>query len=129
MMNIIALIVVALIFIGSIVRGFKKGMIQEIVSVISMIIAGVCLYLILSAIGSYRNEQIGKTIQMVIVLFVVCFVYKIVNVLFTSLKLIAKLPVIKGLNAVLGAILGAVEAVVIVIIIMEVLKFFSIALL
>lgn len=128
-MEFAASVIIILIFIGRIVRGFKKGLVQEIISLISMIIAGVCLYLILSAVGSYKDEQIGKTIQMVISLFVVCFIYKIVSVLFTSLKLISNLPIIKGLNALLGAVLGAVEAVVIVIIIVEILKFFSISLL
>lgn len=113
-MYYIALVIIALIFIARIVTGFKRGMVKEIISIISLIIAVVCIALIVSAVGSYMDEKIGKTIQMVLILFAVCIVYRLVNVLFTSLKLISELPVINWLNKLLGAVLGAGEAVLIV---------------
>lgn len=124
-----AWLIIILIFIWRVTAGFKKGLIGEIISLISMIVAGFCLVVILSAVGSYLNAQMGKLLQMILVLFVVCFIYKIVNVLFTSLKLISKLPVIKILNSLLGAVFGAAEAVVIVVILVRLLKYFSISLL
>lgn len=127
-MYYVALAIIVIIFLWRIKAGFKKGMIGEIISLISLVIAGFCLALILSAVGNYMNDQIGKVVQILIVLFVVCFIYRIANVLFTSLRLISKLPVIKGLNALLGAVLGAVEAVVIVVFAVRLLKYFSIAL-
>ncbi len=128
-MYYVAVGVIVLIFIWRIRTGFKKGMVGEIISLISMVIAGLCLALILTAIDSYVEEQITKVIQAVISLFVLCLLYKIVSVLFTSLKLISNLPIIKGLNALLGAVLGAAEAVVIVAIAVRLLKYFSISLL
>ncbi len=127
-MYYVALVIIAIIFIWRIVAGFKKGMIGEIISLLSMVIAGFCLALILMAIDGYMEAQITKLIQAVIALFVLCLIYKIVSVLFTSLKLISKLPIINGLNALLGAVLGAAEAVVLVAIIVRVLKYFSIGL-
>lgn len=128
-MYYVAVGIIALVFIWRIRVGLKKGMVGEIISLISMVIAGVCLALILTAVDSYVEEQITKVIQAVISLFVLCLIYKIVSVLFTSLKLISNLPIIKGLNALLGAVLGAAEAVVIVAIAVRLLKYFSISLL
>lgn len=113
-MYYIALVIIAIIFIWRIAAGFRKGMIQEIISLIAMVIAGICVVLILGAIGSYLNQEIGKTIQIVVVLVVVCLIYRLVHVLFTSLELISKLPIIKGVDKLLGAVVGLAEAALIV---------------
>ena len=59
---------------------------------------------------------------MVIVLLVVCAVYRLIHVLFTSLELISKLPVIKWLDKLLGIVIGAGEAALIVGLIIYFLK-------
>ena len=59
---------------------------------------------------------------MVAVLFIVCVVYRLVHVLFTSLELISRLPVIKGVDKLLGAVTGAAEAGVIVGVLVYLLK-------
>lgn len=121
-MYYIALIIIALIFIWRVTTGFRKGMVQEIVSLIAMAVSGVCIFLIMGAVGNYLNHEIGKMVQIIVVLFVVCLVYRLVHILFTSLKLISKLPIIKGLDKLLGALIGCVEAVLIVGILVYLLK-------
>lgn len=113
-MYYIALIIIAIIFIWRIAAGFRKGMVQEIISLIAMCAAGFCVILILGAVGSYLNKEIGKTIQIIVVLIVVCVIYRLVHVLFTSLELISKLPIIKGVDKLLGAVVGLAEAGLIV---------------
>ena len=117
-----ALIIIVLIFIWRVAIGFRKGMVQEVISLIAMAVAGGCVVLILGAIGSYLNQEIGKVIQMVLVLFAVCLVYRLVHVLFTSLELVSKLPIIKGLDKLLGAVVGCAEAVLIVGLLVYLLK-------
>lgn len=112
-MYYVSLIVIAIIFIWRISVGFRKGMVQEIISLIAMAVAGVCVVLILGAVGSYLEREIGRAIQSVIVLFVVCFVYRLVHTLFTSLELISKLPIIKWLDKLLGIVVGFAEAALI----------------
>ena len=121
-MYYIALIIIALIFIWRVTAGFRKGMVQEIVSLIAMAVAGVCIFLILGAVGNYLNHEIGKMVQIIVVLFVVCLVYRLVHILFTSLKLISKLPVIKGVDKLLGALIGCAEAALIVGVLVYLLK-------
>ena len=113
-MYYIALVIILLIFIWRIAAGFRRGMVQELIALIAVTVAGFCIVLILGAIGSYMNKEIAKVIEIAAVLFVVCLVYRLVHVLFTSLELISKLPVIKGLDKLLGAGLGVIEAAVIV---------------
>lgn len=113
-MYYISLAVIIIIFIWRITAGFRKGLVQEIISLIAMAVAGVCVVLIIGAIGGYMAEEISKVVEMIVVLFAVCAVYRLVHVLFTSLELIAKLPVIKGLDKLMGAAIGLLEAGVIV---------------
>ena len=80
------LIGIGLIFLWRIVTGFKRGMVKEIISLFAMAVAGVCVLLILSAIGNYMEQEIGKLVQVIAVLFVVCLIYRIVNVFLDSLK-------------------------------------------
>lgn len=121
-MYYIALIIIALIFIWRVATGFRKGMVQEIVSLIAMAVAGVCIFLIMGAVGNYLNHEIGKMVQIIVVLLVVCLVYRLVHILFTSLKLISKLPIIKGVDKLLGALIGCAEAALIVGILVYLLK-------
>lgn len=121
-MYYIALIIIALIFIWRVATGFRKGMVQEIVSLIAMAVAGVCIFLIMGAVGNYLSHEIGKMVQIIVVLFVVCLVYRLVHILFTSLKLISKLPIIKGVDKLLGALIGCAEAALIVGILVYLLK-------
>ena len=89
-----SLAVVAVIFIWRMIAGAKKGMVKELISLIAMVVAGFCVILIVGALNSYFDQKIGQVVQFICVLFAVCLVYRLVSVLFTSLKLISGLPVI-----------------------------------
>ena len=121
-MYYVALAVIALIFIWRMVASFKKGMVQELISLVAMAVAGVCVVLILGAVGSYMDKEIGNVVQMIAVLIVVCLVYRLVNILFTSLQLIAKLPIVKSVDKLLGLIVGFAEAALIVAVLIHLLK-------
>ena len=85
------------------VSGFRKGMVQEILSLIAMVVAGFCAYLLLGAIGSYLNREIGRLIQIIILLLIVCIVYKLANLIFTSISLVSRLPVIRSADKFAGS--------------------------
>lgn len=112
-MYYMALGVIAFIFLWRIISGFKKGMVREIVSLIATVVAGFCLLLLLGAVGSYMDREMGRLAQIITVLAAVCIIYRLVSILFTSLKLVTHLPVIKGFDKILGAALGFGEAAVI----------------
>ena len=128
-MYYVAWIIIILIFIWRIITGFKKGMVQELISLVAMVIGCICLTLILTAVSNYLNKQIGQTLQSLLTLAVICLVYRLVSVIFTSLKLISKLPVISILNKLLGAVTGAVEALLLVSLLVALVKKFGMTLL
>ena len=117
-----ALAGIILIFLWRMAAGFRKGMVQEIISLIAMAAAGVCVFLIIGAVGSFMDQEIGSLIQIVAVLIAVCLAYRLVNLLFISLKLISKLPIVKGLDKVLGAVVGFAEAVILVGFLVQIIK-------
>ena len=55
-MYYIALALIAVIFIWRIAAGFRRGMVREIISLIAMAVAGVCVVLIIGAVGSYLEN-------------------------------------------------------------------------
>ncbi|MDE6977687.1 MAG: CvpA family protein [Lachnospiraceae bacterium] len=117
-----ALAGIILIFLWRMAAGFRKGMVQEIISLIAMAAAGVCVFLIIGAVGSFMDQEIGSLIQIVAVLIAVCLAYRLVNLLFISLKLISKLPIVKGLDKVLGAVVGFAEAGILVGFLVQIIK-------
>lgn len=110
----IALAMILLVILWRMAAGFRKGFVRELLSLIALAIAGVSAYLVLGAIGSYFNREIGRLIQIVVILLVIGVVYKCIHLLFVSLKLVSKLPVIRGADKLLGALLGILEGSAIV---------------
>ena len=109
----LAVAAIVVIIIWRMVSGFRKGMGQEILSLIAMAVAGFCAYLLLGALGSYLNKEIGRLIQIIILLLIVCAVYKLANLIFTSIRLVSKLPVIRSADKLLGAVFGILEGIII----------------
>ena len=95
------------------VSGFRKGMVQEILSLIAMVVAGFCAYLLLGAVGRYLNREIGRLIQIIILLLIVCIVYKLANLIFTSISLVSRLPLIRSADKLFGAVFGILEGIII----------------
>ena len=104
---------IIIIILWRMVSGFRKGMAQEILSLIAMAVAGFCAYLLLGAIGSYLNREIGRLIQIILLLLIVCAVYKLANLIFTSISLVSRLPVIRSADKLLGAVFGILEGIII----------------
>lgn len=104
---------IVVIIIWRMVSGFRKGMVQEVLSLIAMAVAGFCAYLLLGAIGSYLNREIGRLIQIILLLLIVCAVYKLANLIFTSISLVSRLPVIRSADKLLGAVFGILEGIII----------------
>lgn len=111
------------------VVGFKKGMVQELLSLVAGVVAGICMLLILGAVGSYFENDIGRVVKIMVVLLSVCIVYRLVNTLFVSLKLISKLPIVKSVDKLLGIVVGFVEASVLVATLIQLLKSWGLSIL
>lgn len=111
-MNInILLIIVAIVAVFKMVDGYKKGMIKEIISLISLIILSAVVALLAKGFGSYQKGEIIQVVVAVILLALLGLVHHLLGVIFFSAKLVSKLPVIHFVDKLLGIIFGLVEVI------------------
>ncbi len=109
----ILVIIVAIIMMCSIAEGYKKGMVREIISFVSLIIMCVVVALIGSALNSYFDGEIFNVIVMILLLCLVGIVRHLLGVVFFSAKVISKLPIVSWVDKLLGIVVGALETVLI----------------
>lgn len=120
--TLIALAIIALIFIWRIKAGFKKGLVSELNTVLSVLGAVLLGYLIKLKMGSAMKEGLGVTISLVLLICIVLLAIKILKAIITALKLFTWLPIIKGINRLLGAVAGIIEAFVMVLYLVSLIK-------
>lgn len=123
-MNIM-LIVAAVCMLFKIVDGYKKGMVKEIISLVTLIIMGITVVLIGRGLHSYMEKEIVGVVIAVVLLALLGIVHHLLGVVFFSAKMIAKLPVVHWANKVLGAVFGALEVVLILQIVYVFIMYFG----
>lgn len=109
-MNIFAVIVL-IILICKICEGFKRGMVKEIISFISLIVLCVVVVLLGAGLQSYLQKEIVGVIIAVMLLCVLGIAHHLLGVVFFSAKLVSKLPVVRWVDKILGMAVGALETV------------------
>ncbi|MDE7224009.1 MAG: CvpA family protein [Acetatifactor sp.] len=109
-MNIM-LIVAAVWALFKLVDGYKKGMVKEIISLVTLIIMGIMVVLISRGLHSYMEKEIVGVGIAVVLLALLGIVHHLLGVVFFSAKMITKLPVVHWLNKVLGAVFGILEVI------------------
>ncbi len=109
-MNIMLLIVL-LILAFKIADGYKKGMVKEIISFVSLLIMCVVVVLIGAGLHSYMEKKVLGIIITVVLLSLVGIAHHLLKVVFFSAKVISKLPIIHTGDKLLGMVVGALEVV------------------
>ncbi len=109
-MNILT-IVVLIVLLWKICEGYRRGMVKEIISFVSLIVLCAVAVLIASGLQSYsEKEYVGVAIA-ALLLCVVGVIHHLLGLAFFSAKLISKLPVIHWADKVLGVAVGILETV------------------
>ena len=107
----ILLIIVAMAVILKVLDGYKKGMVKEIISLVSLAILCVVIALLAGGINSYHDGKIFNVIIALILLGIIGIAHHLLGVVFFSAKLISKLPVVNFLNKLLGVVFGVFEVI------------------
>lgn len=92
---------------------YKRGMVKEIISFVSLLVLSVAVTLIGTAVLSYLEQDILSLIIAVILLIVLCVANQIVSVFFFSAKVLAKLPIVSFVDKLCGVVIGVLETVLI----------------
>lgn len=111
-MNLMLLIVLV-VTVYKIVEGYKRGMVKEIISFVSLLIMCIVVVLIGAGLHSYMEKKILGIIIAVLLLTLVGIAHHLLKVVFFSAKVIAKLPIIHTGDKVLGVVAGVLEVLVI----------------
>ena len=105
--------------------GYKKGMVKEIVSLVTLIIMGIMIVLISKGLHSYMEKEVVGVIIAVVLMALLGVVHHLLNVVFFSAKMISKLPVIHWVNKVFGAVFGVLDVILILQIVYVFIMYFG----
>nr|MBQ8252032.1 CvpA family protein [Lachnospiraceae bacterium] len=123
---VIGLLIIAV----SAVKGFKKGFVNTVGGILASLLAIVFVYLL----NTWALESMLVTLladhMILVVRVLLCVVLYIVlffvlKAILLSLRLLSKLPVIRGLNKLLGFVCGAAHGVLLVGIVYWVYSWFA----
>ena len=106
-------IIVLIVMICSIADGYKKGMVKEIISLISLIVMCIVVALIGNGVNSYFEGELVNVIVMVLLLCLLGIAHHLLGVVFFSAKVISKLPIVHWFDKLLGMVFGIFETVLI----------------
>lgn len=109
-MNVLTIVVLACM-VFKLVDGFRKGMVKEIISFVSLIILCVVLLLIGNGLQSYMEGEFLSVAVMVVLLVVIGLIHHLLGVVFFSAKIISKLPIIHSVDKLLGMLVGVLEVI------------------
>ena len=110
----LVLIIAAVILVYMVMRGYEKGMVRSLISLISLLVTCLVLFLLCNAIGSYFNGRFFNLILTILLIAAISVVHHLLNVVFFSAKMISKLPIVHSLDKLLGVVAGILETVLIV---------------
>lgn len=111
-MNLMVIIVLFFLLF-KIVDGYKKGMVKEIISFVSLIVMIVIVLLLGICLKSYMEKETIGIILSVLLLGILGIAHHLLRVVFFSAKMISKLPVIHWIDKILGIVLGAFETILV----------------
>lgn len=112
-MNIVFFIVL-LLLIGGGVKGYKRGMVEEVNTVLALVFALAAIAMFIVAAQGYMEHETLRAILGIVCMTVAILVYKIADFILSSLKLISSVPVLRGVNKLLGLGVGTLESVLLI---------------
>ena len=95
------LVIMAVVLICMVMDGYKKGMVKSLISLISLLITCVVLFLIGNGLSSYFDGKIFNVILTILLLAAIGLVHHLLNIVFFSAKMIVKLPIVHSLDKLL----------------------------
>ncbi len=116
----------SLLAVWRIKRGFRNGILKEIVTILSGAVSLVCVVLLFLAVSSVIAKATSTLVVCIVALVILGIAFKICNLIFSPLLAIGNISVIGGLNKILGAVLGFGEACAIAFLLYKILDYFNI---
>lgn len=126
MVKLIFVLIVFLLFIWRMKKGFANGIMGEVVTIISGAVALVCVALLFFAVTSVMVKAMSTLTLCIIALVLLGIVFKICSLIFRPLLALSNFSIIEGFNKILGAAMGALEACILAGVLYYVLEYMGI---
>ena len=111
-MDVNLLFIAALVVMAIKIRsGYKRGMVKEIIMLVTLIITCIMVALIANGMQSYHQGRVFSAVLMILMLTVLGIVQFALKPVFFSAKMVVKLPIVSWLDKVLGILVGILETV------------------
>lgn len=124
--KLIEAIVVGLLILWRVKRGFRNGILKEIVNILSGCISLACLVVVFFLVSSILTKAMSTLTVCILALVFLGILFKICNLIFKPILAVGGVSVIGGVNKFLGAVLGAVEALAIAYVMYRFIIYFDI---
>lgn len=102
-----------ILFTGA-VWGWKRGLLDGVIRIISCILGILVIIVMAKGIGSFIQKSYVQVIMALILLVLIQIISKIVKFLTDTFKLVRAIPVGKLADRIAGAVLGLAEAVFVI---------------
>lgn len=126
-LKIILIAVVCLIALWRMKKGFRNGMVKEIVNILSIIVACVSITLIFFSISSVVAHTFSTLTVCVIGLIGIGIGTKLCSLIFKPVQGIINISIVHGLDKMLGACMGLAEAAIFFYFAYRIMDYFGIA--
>lgn len=110
MTKFVFVLIIFLLFIWRIKRGFHNGIMKEIVTILSGVVSLVCVALMFFAVSSYMARAVSTLTVCVIGLTLLGILFKLCGLIFKPILALSNISLIGAVDQILGAVMGAVEA-------------------
>ena len=109
--NILWIVVVVSMLIGAI-KGFKRGLVESVMRLLTSLLGIVVLVVLAKGIGNFLQKSYVNVLMALILLVILNIFHKIGKLILNSCKLVSRLPVIHSLDKIAGILIGLAEVVV-----------------
>ncbi len=108
--NILFVVVVMVFGLGTI-WGWKRGLLESVIRILSCILGILVLIVVAKGIGSFLQKSYVKVIMALLLLLAIRMIYRLMRFLMDTFRLVRAIPVGKLADKLAGAVLGFIEAV------------------
>ncbi len=122
--NLLAIIVL-IVILYKISTGYKRGMVKELVSIITLILVCLVLGVIAYGVRGYFQGELVSVVVSLVFVALLSVAHHFLNIILFPAKLLAKLPIIKFVDKLLGVVFGVAEVVVVMWAVYTLLVFFD----
>ena len=110
----ILFVIVVLILAAVAAWGWKRGLLESVVRIVSCILGILVVIVIAKGIGSFSQKRYVQVIMALLLLVLIQVIHKIVKFLADTFRLVRAIPVGRLADKLAGALLGLAESVLVI---------------